>query len=167
MTVSAELKSDLLAARDLRQLDLNSFINTEHNTVIMMALNIPGPDKLPAGGEALMAWGRRCVEVKTGAHCVVTNRDAAGLYMLFVCDLAPQRCKELAVKIEEQTPAARLLDVDIYTNDGDQLGRANLGFKARRCLLCERPAVECMRTGNHEPDAIVQSAQQRLSTFIN
>lgn len=167
MTVSAELKSDLLAARDLREIELSSLFNAEHKTVIMLALNIPGPDKLPAGGEALLAWGRRCVEVKTAAHCVETNRDAAGLYMLFVCDLPPQRCKELAVKIEEQTSAARLLDVDIYTNDGEQLGRANLGFKARRCLLCERPAVECIRTGNHEPDAIVRSAQQRLSTFVN
>jgi len=167
LTVSAELKSDLLAARDLREIELSSLFNAEHKTVIMLALNIPGPDKLPAGGEALLAWGRRCVEVKTAAHCVETNRDAAGLYMLFVCDLPPQRCKELAVKIEEQTSAARLLDVDIYTNDGEQLGRANLGFKARRCLLCERPAVECIRTGNHEPDAIVRSAQQRLSTFVN
>ena len=73
--------------------------------------------------------------------------------------------KRLCARIEAARPAARLVDLDVYDARGNRIDRTALGLPARRCLACVRPAAECMRLKRHEPEEIVQIADELLADF--
>jgi len=52
----AELKNRLLTTRDLRQNRLDDIIRVTDNTLLQLALNIPGEQKCPPGVDCLMQW---------------------------------------------------------------------------------------------------------------
>lgn len=57
--------------------------------------------------------------------------------------------KKLMVKIEENTKAGRLLDIDIFNESGIQISRSDLNLPERKCIICDKDAKICMRESNH------------------
>ncbi|MCD6525550.1 MAG: citrate lyase holo-[acyl-carrier protein] synthase [Desulfuromonas sp.] len=165
LTPYAALRTDILDAREQRQWELDQFLHAGHNTVLMLSLNYPGPQKLPTGCGALMAWAQEQIETGLGAMAVVQSCDAAGMYSLFVCDRDSVGCKHYGVETESAFAAARLLDIDVYGRWCGQLDRKKLGLPPRRCLLCDQAAVDCIRKGQHDQDAVVRAAQRYLHSF--
>jgi len=89
--------------------------------------------------------------------------DALGHFALRVLDADPLAVKRLCIGIEESHPAARLLDLDVYCSETGQIGRASLGLPARRCLLCDQPAVDCMRTQRHPYAEVIAKVHALLA----
>lgn len=73
--------------------------------------------------------------------------------------------KRLAVEQEEKAAYARLLDIDVFDSDGQQISRSALKLEARKCLLCDRDAVSCMRGKTHSPAKIVETSQKLLVSY--
>lgn len=167
LTPYAALKTDILDAREQRQWELEQFLKAGHNTVLMLSLNYPGAQKVPTGSGALMAWAQEQIEIGLKAVSVVQSCDAAGMYSLFVTDKDSARCKNFCVETESAFEAARLLDIDVYGRWCGQLDRKALGLQPRRCLLCEQAAVDCIRKGQHDQDAVIRAAQRYLHSFCS
>lgn len=64
-------------------------------------------------------------------------------------DPAALTLKRLTVGIEESHRLGRLFDIDVFIHTPTPLGRTALGLAARRCLVCDRPAHECVRSRRH------------------
>lgn len=165
MTPFDALKINLLEAREQRQWELDQFVHAGHNTVMMLSLNFPGPQKVPTGSGALMAWAQDQIEIGLRAISVVQSCDAAGMYSLFICEQDPIHCKQHCVELESAFEAARLLDIDVYGRFSGQLDRKKLGLPLRQCLVCDQPAVDCIRNGRHDPNAVVRAAHNCLRSF--
>lgn len=150
----ARLRLNLLAARDARQQALARVLEQAPPAgwpaMLAVALNIAGADKTPPGAQALFASVLRWLgEVFPDGQLLERGDDALGPYALFTLALPADEAKRLCLAIEDGDPAARLVDLDIYTADGVQLGRAELGLPPRRCLVCNEAAVDCMRARRH------------------
>ena len=161
---SARFAGSLLAARDARQALLTRALGAGRPATLFVSLNLPGPDKSPPGATALFRRG--CAEIAEtfpGSLLVAAERDALGHFALRVLDADPLAVKRLCIAIEESQPAARLLDLDVYAAEGVQIGRAHLGLPARRCLVCDQPAVDCMRTRRHAVDNVITIAHELLA----
>lgn len=155
-----ELRSRLLTARDQRDEIVEEYKFFEGSTLVL-STNIPGVNKLPDGICELFSSGCKAVKDRLNVSQVITGEDAAGLYMVCNCEEMSETAKRIAVWIEENLPAGRLLDIDIY-KQGEQLGRREIGLPARKCIVCGDPAVDCIRSKKHDVHIITNQVEKML-----
>ena len=78
--------------------------------------------------------------------------------------------KRACCRIEEEDPMGRLMDIDVLEPVGDTVvpvGRDRLGLEERRCLLCDRPARECMRAHTHSQQDIFAKIDEIVNSALN
>jgi holo-ACP synthase CitX len=155
-----------LAARDARQAALERALRQGWATTVFLSLNIPGAEKMPPGASALLRWALAAVQQEYPQRVIFENGvDALGGYAILGLESTPLAVKIWCVGVETRIPAARLIDLDVYTPDGTQLGRQALAQPARPCLLCPQDAVECMRLKRHQPQEVIRQAEACLAPW--
>jgi holo-ACP synthase CitX len=133
-------------------------------TVVAVSLAIPGEAKAPPGAGALFAWAvDELVRALPGARLLHARSDALGPFALWAAPGAPAEVKLRCVEIERSRPAARLVDLDVYSPEGASIDRASLYLPPRACLSCDEPARECIRVGRHGFPEIVARARELLA----
>jgi holo-ACP synthase CitX len=161
-----ESRRSFLAARDARQAELERHLRAGAPSLVALSLGIPGADKTPPGSAALFDWAAwRLAEAIPVARELLAARDALGPFAIWSAASAPAQVKERCLAIEAASPAARLVDLDVYAPDGGPVDRASLGLPPRRCLCCEAPARECIRLSRHPLHEIVSRAHELLASF--
>lgn len=155
------LRRRLLEAREKRQA-LVERAGDAGRAVVFASTNIPGRDKCPPGVTHLLGQAVEKIARSLPAEPLDHGLDGLGPWAAFSVRLPPDAVKRATIDIESTLPAGRLLDLDVYTADGQQVDRASLGLAPRACLACDRPAVECMRLVRHSPDAVVAAAASLL-----
>ena len=93
------------------------------------------------------------------------SSDVLGPYAIVALKIDPQTAKKRCIALETGHPAARLIDLDVYSAAGVQIDRASLGFGARSCLVCPCPAVDCIRLKRHPLVEVIARTHELLSTF--
>lgn len=162
----AVLRSEILAARDRRQELLARYLEAGYPAVVTVSLNLPGADKAPAGAQQLFGKVLRAlVRLVPGLMNLSTSSDSLGPFAIMQLELSPAEAKERCVALEESAPWGRLVDLDVYDQQGAPLGRAALGLPQRACLLCDRPAVECIRLQRHPLQQVIGKAHELLATI--
>jgi holo-ACP synthase len=155
-----------LDARDGRQDALTRALGAGHPVVVFLSLNIPGQEKAPPGAAAFFSWmcGRVDAEFPAAARLTASS-DALGPYLILGLDGDSAAVKRRCIALETGHPAARLIDLDVYTPAGAQIDRASLGLAARSCLVCDKRAVDCMRTRRHGVDEVIAKVHELLAPF--
>lgn len=156
----AALRRQLLEARETRQAALARLCGAGRSVVFLSA-GVPGPDKRRPGVAALHRLAAKALERTLALVSLDAGRDALGPWAAFGVSLPPDVVKRAAVGLEASLPAGRLVDLDVYDRAGRQVDRAALHLPARACLLCDRPAVECIRQSRH-PAADLSAQSDRL-----
>ena len=166
LTLSDKSANKLLAARDQRQDAFARALSKGCQATVFLALNIPGPEKFPSGSQELFLWALE--EMEKSFSDVMTfekGSDALGHYAITGTNKAPIEAKEHCMALETRNPSARLIDLDVYSGNGDQIDRKSLGFPARSCLVCSEEAVECMRLKRHLPHEVICKVHELLARF--
>jgi len=162
----AKLKTKLLAVREQREqrrLHIHSHLQ---QPLVQISLNIPGPNKMPPGAEKLFSWGlRQVLDLLPSVESCSHGHDLLGPWTLLGTDRNAELIKQQTVELENETPAGRLIDIDIYDHNGRQLGRRELGFPPRRCLVCGEPAVDCIRQQRHSEKELKARINALLKPF--
>ena len=91
--------------------------------------------------------------------------DVLGPYVIMGLDMDPVAVKSQCIRLETSHPAARLIDLDVYSASGIQINRASLDLPRRTCLVCNQPAVDCIRTKRHSFDEVIGKAHELLAHF--
>ena len=91
--------------------------------------------------------------------------DALGPYAIIALQTDPRAAKQHCIALETGHPAARLIDLDVYSAAGEQIDRASLGLAARPCLVCRSPAVDCIRLKRHTLDEVIAKTHELLRSF--
>lgn len=137
-----------------------------HPATVFASLNIPGQEKAPAGSSALfLSMLDRLACVFPDLSMRENSSDALGPYAIVALKTDPQTAKKRCIALETGHPAARLIDLDVYSAMGVQIDRASLGFGARSCLVCPCPAVDCIRLKRHSLAEVIAKTHELLSTF--
>ncbi len=161
-----KLKLEILAAREEREQQRLSLNKQSSQTLLQIGLNLPGVDKSPLKGKALLRWALPKLQpVLPQAQLLAQGTDLLGPWAFLSTAAAAESAKQHAVNVEEAQPAARLLDIDVFSAQGKVVGRKELGLAERSCLLCLRPAVECIRLKCHSLAALKVRADELLATF--
>lgn len=159
-------KDSLLAARDARQVALARHLGAGR-TIVALSLAVPGANKQPPGASALFAWAAAEVgRAFPGARLLDTFEDALGPYALWATPTAAAEAKAGCTAIEASRPAARLVDLDVYSPEGASIDRASLHLPPRACLCCSEPARECILLARHGFPELVHSASELLRGHV-
>ena len=131
-----------------------------------MSLNIPGREKTPAGSLAffLSIFDQFSLTFPR-LSLLEKSFDALGPYAVIALQMDPREAKKHCIALETSHPAARLIDLDVYSAAGVQIDRASLGVVARCCLVCPSPAVDCIRLKRHSLEEVIAKTHELLSTF--
>ena len=160
--------SELLRGREERAACQASLLE-DFDTVVQVALNIPGLPKDPPGTEACVAAvARRFVERlgRVPQREVVVANGAGPVRLLAFSSPDGETLKALALALEEAESWGRLLDIDVIDVRG-ALSREGMGASPRSCLLCGLPAKTCARLAGHSPEALRTAALTLLAVALD
>lgn len=159
--------NDILAAKERRATLRDQLRRDYRLPVVSISLNIPGPVK---DGEQIRSVFRQAVDafrlhVITNGWHVVEERllyPQTGPFALMVVDAEPLLLKQSGVVIEENSPSARLYDIDVFDASGGQVSRNSLGLPERTCFICQQDAIACMREQTHQTAEILGDVRHRF-----
>jgi holo-ACP synthase len=161
---SAGLRSSILFARERRQEILEASLGRGSPATLFLSLNIPGAEKNPPAASALFSRTLSALRVEfPGMELLTCSSDVIGPYAVILLDGDAAEAKRRCIALESATPFSRLVDLDIFDGNGAPVDRAALGMPPRPCLLCRRPAVECMRLRRHGAAELTGRRDELLS----
>jgi len=165
-SVPAVPLEQMLAARERRAARQAAALTCFGRPLISITIVTPGPVKdgmLPRRvlSEALLAVDVMCRIRKWPVLSREVSWLDTGPEALYSLRVDSRRLKSATVKLEDRHPLGRLWDLDVVAPGPRVLSRKELGFQARACLVCERPAFECGRSRRH-PLAELLTAMKRI-----
>lgn len=141
----------MLARREARSRQQQSFLQAHHSPLISFSMNIPGPVKTNSLIRKAFMIGRDLLLSqleKANAKILEASElheDTGDELMLSVGNIQPEILKDIAVNIEEASELGRLYDIDVIDAEGRKLSRQTF----RKCLICSKQAQECARSRSH------------------
>ena len=156
----------LLLSRDARARRQRAWMDRyPERILICLTVILPGPVK--RDGRSLFVAGRGVSALRDRFHpldeeCLDLETGFEG-YFVVEGDLL--EVKEACCDIEDSDPVGRLMDIDVLERVGESVvpvSREQLGRESRRCLLCGRPARECMRAHSHTPVEISRKIDEMV-----
>lgn len=162
------LRSNFLEARDLREEVLSRALSEKKLATVFISLNIPGENKTHLRSEELFLWA--LAEIKESfseSSLYIKTQDILGFYAIVMINEEPETVKKNCIKLENMQPASRLVDLDVYSKEGTQIDRHILGQAPRVCLICDEPAVNCIRQKKHSMYSLINRANELLQNFIS
>lgn len=162
----------ILQAREDRAEIQRKLIRKYKNSLISFTLNIPGRLKDSPTYRKIH---------KTGMLLILDSLKSIGVPLLHreeryretgpegfvIVNMDPMELKKLTIKIEEENHLGRVLDIDVFSSDGEQISRLNLNAPPRKCLLCNGEAKKCMWEKNHSYEDLVNKINQLASEYFN
>lgn len=161
----------LLDAKESR-FNREKFLTEKHKaTLISFMLNIPGEIK---STELTKKFQKKYIKV---IEEILKENDIKILHSEFrekvtgdECFLAvdgdAEKIKRLMIDLEESKKEARLLDIDVFDKDMNQISRDNLGHANRKCLICDNSAKYCMRMNSHKYEDLIIETKKLMEEEI-
>ena len=139
-------------------------------SLVCLTVQLPGPVKRDRLSLSIAEAG--VVSVREAFEIVYEElKDLeTGFEGYFIVPDPPLEAKRRACRIEDTHPLGRLMDIDVIDRSGDlvsPLGRNSLGLPARKCLLCDRPARECMRSRAHSTEDLLAKIEEMVNVYTN
>ena len=161
----------LLEARDRRyERQLALAKEWPDRTLVCMTVVLPGPVKRDARSLKVAEAGVKAVQdVFTPVHKELYDRET-GFEGFFVVDGALLDVKKACCEIENEHPVGRLMDLDVLEPVGETIvpvERKRVGEPPRKCLVCGRPARECMRAHAHLFEEIEEAIDRIVGDVKN
>lgn len=136
---------------------------------VSLGMNVPGPHKNNEKILLTFLNGKDAITSRfsqKGYKLIVeeTILKPAGNLAIFVLEEnSAVTIKADMIALEEESPAGRLYDIDVYRKDGEQVGREKLHVAPRKCFLCGNDAKNCGRSRAHS----VQELERRMYEILD
>ena len=156
----------LLGARDARYARQLSLTETwPDRTLVCLTVVLPGPVKRDARSLKVAAAAVAAVrEVLQPVYKELYDLET-GYEGYFLIDAPLLDVKKACCEIENTHPYGRLMDLDVLEPVDETVipvSRDRVGEEPRPCLLCGRPARECMRAHTHTYDEVLAAIDRIL-----
>lgn len=154
----------LLFSRDNRALRQRQ-LREEYPGKVLLCLTVIMPGAVKRSELSLKIASAAVAAVREGFAPVKEElKDLeTGFEGYFIIDgLSELEVKKAATGIEDTHPLGRLFDLDVIGESGP-VSRLEIGAEPRKCLICDRPARECMRLRSHSQEELID----RIATIVN
>jgi len=155
-------------ARYARQMDLTG--RYPGKTLVCLTVVLPGPVKRDARSLKVAEAGVAAVRGMLEPVYKELYDLETGYEGYFIVDAPLLDVKKACCHIEDGHPYGRLMDLDVLEPVGETVvpvDRGRVGELPRRCLLCGRPARECMRAHTHSYADLLNKIDEILGMGAN
>ncbi|RVU55271.1 citrate lyase holo-[acyl-carrier protein] synthase [Anaerosphaera multitolerans] len=151
--------AEMLESKEERRKIQKEFIDKYKSTLISFMLNIPGEVK---NKDSYVLFHKKYIlEIKKILRKEKIElidelyfNKKTGMEYYAVVNSNGENIKGLMVELEEKNESTRLLDIDVFDREFNQISRSEMGLSSRKCILCSKSAVQCMREENHSLEEI-------------
>ena len=151
---------DILDSNEKRANKQKQLIEKYKNSLISFTLNIPGrvkdnPNYRKIHMDGVRIIGEVLKENSIDIVYIEENVKITGREAYIVVEADEYKLKKAMIDIEDNHPIGRILDIDIFNSKNQQISRSDINKPLRRCLICEKNAIICMREKNHTYEELV------------
>lgn len=159
----------MLHSRDDRQRRQRQYLEQYPElTLMVLTVVMPGSDKR-TDDSLVVARAAMCAIANefAGSMKGCSERDLiTGFEGWFLLDMDAWQAKRHACLLEDTHPLGRLFDIDVFDPVSHApLSRTEMGLEQRRCLICSRPARECMRSQAHPYPEILSCIHKTVEAY--
>lgn len=156
--------ADILTAKEARKRRQEEVRTVTGCPLVSISLNIPGAVKdLPILNRLRDYAVSRINEELTVVYQVVIN-SFTGPEAILAVNGDAEAIKAFAVFIEEEFAFGRLLDLDVFNENGELISRHSQGSN-RKCLVCSKSALACMRERSHSLEELTAAVTKLINQF--
>ncbi|WP_202709222.1 citrate lyase holo-[acyl-carrier protein] synthase [Sporosalibacterium faouarense] len=161
----------ILKAREERWLNRCQLADIYKTSVITITMNIPGPDKTkPKYIKAHSLFFSHFIKTLNKKKYHIVNKEIKvsfdGPVVYLISKEAPDKLKDLSIKLEESHPLGRIMDIDIMDKDKRIYSRKDNQIKERKCLICDNPARNCIVERKHDITDILKEIDNIIDDYI-
>lgn len=155
---------DILDGKEKRSNMQKDLIKEYGHSLISFTLNIPGIIKTSSLYTDIHIEGMRiiCKELNAGNIPIIYTEEIeriSGREGYIVIDSAAKLVKKLTIDIEDRNRLGRVFDIDVFDKKNIQVSRKDLEDMPRKCLLCNKNVLTCMREKNHNYDELIDEIE--------
>ena len=150
----------VLDAREKRELFIKDFFKKNKGSLISIRANYPGSDKINPYTSYVSFVFLKLLKSE-GWIEISKEFEAEGLIFMLHKNQISSEVKKRAVEIEEEHFLGRLSDIDVYGES-----RKEHRKDARKCFLCEKNAVFCVRSEAHSPKEVAGFFKKTVERYI-
>lgn len=170
--VDKKVLYEILNSRENRALMQKKIIEMYKHSLISFTLNIPGPNKDSIEYRRIHDEGMRAITntlEEKGYKIEYIERiyKSTGAEGYISIDIEPIELKIITVEIEDTHSLGRLFDIDVFDRDHNQISRRDIGYHPRKCLICDKDARVCSRSGLHSLDELIEKINYIYNSFLN
>lgn len=159
--------AELLQAREQRQQYREQLLERFDKPVICLMVNQPGAQKVTDAAVLVFREGQRQMRKLKGIGLHEEERRLdTGWEGFWVVDAEGLTLKQQLVEWEEKHPLGRLWDFDVWDPLQGPLSREEIGWPARRCLLCSASGVACARSKRHTLEELDKEIQRITEEWL-
>lgn len=161
---------EVLESREKRDFKQKDLLCRYHNTLINLKLNIAGEVKSSPAYVYFINEVSKILEEKLKDEDIriiykESDFQKTGDSIIFIVEEEKTKVKKICTRFEEENPWGRLLDIDVFDEEGS-ISRTDVGYDKRRCLLCEDNSFICRRLGRHTLKEISDKTHNLIIAFI-
>jgi len=164
---------EMLSFRE-KKVSMQEALHKKHEeaTIVALGMNIPGPRKTSPGIFQAFSAGEEELDRLFLEHGLAVMeetvvKEKAGYIKLYAVKSQDSLfVKKITIHMEETHPLGRLFDIDVYDEAGNGIGRAELGYPVRRCLICETDAKLCGRSRSHTVEELYGRVESMINSWL-
>lgn len=158
---------DILAAREERAQTQESLIKEYGCPIITIRVNYPGIDRCNRVTYGIMKIMSGIIKTafKQKLKFILFYKGAEGPIFIAVVDCDPIAIKGKTLKIEEEHPLGRFVDIDVLSSKS-AISRSQFDLLPRKCYLCDEIAHNCVRSKRHKQSEIIEFIEQKYFEYI-
>lgn len=159
------MSDHILKAREERFEHVKS-ISKNYPYVVVLKANTPGDNKERYSSFFLINLFNQILEDQFKITYKTLKKGFDGPYYLYgIHTTSIEQTKKELVDIEVKHPLGRLIDLDLYDHQ-ESVSRSELNLPLRKCLLCDQPAIICMRNHTHQLDDLLLHIDIKILEFL-
>lgn len=161
----------LLMAKEQRATRQAEWLYHYGKPVISLTLVTPGRKKTGACYDNLMGVAiQSCDQWLREQQWPVLDRKvlwlATGPEALWCVDHPAPEIKAHCIGLEQTHPLGRLWDFDVICPQHGPVGRRSLNVSSRRCLVCDEPAINCVRGDRHPVRQVILKVEKLINDWF-
>lgn len=151
----------ILEAREERSRFIREY--WQGKPLLIIKANVPGKNKnLPCAYFLVHHFQKLLAEQVNITRSVFLD-SADGPYWL----LETAVNKDTLIKLEEEHPLGRLIDLDLYLSPEKSISRRELALPPRKCLICHLDAALCVRAGTHPLLSLLEKIEEMIADYLS
>lgn len=137
------------------------------NLIICLKANIPGHIKQRKEAYILIRIFKKLLKLTFDVvNTEFYNSDDGPYYLLEIRENNAYEVKHKLVEIENTHPLGRLIDLDLYDRNKENISRTSLNIPSRKCMLCDNEVFVCIRSKTHTKEEILSHIKENLYQFL-